>query len=272
MTEQAVVSRPAARKTRTALPEVGALEGAVIQGDLTPLTEEERLDYYRRVCASLGLNPLTQPFGYIIFNKQLKLYPKKDCTDQLRTLRGVSVTLTRSEQVGDFYIVHARATLPDGRTDEDCGVVALANLKGADLANAYMRCTTKAKRRVTLSVCGLGWLDETEIETVEGAHTVSEASVAAAPAPVEVRLRDADVKQLATLCRDVATRTSDTATWQEIARQHGLQAEDGNPLAPAEWRRLTPEVFRRTRDELLRRKVALEAEDSTGEAASGAGA
>jgi hypothetical protein len=31
-----------------------------------------------------------------------------------------------------------------------------------------MKCETKAKRRVTLSICGLGMLDETELETISG--------------------------------------------------------------------------------------------------------
>ncbi|MBL0320753.1 MAG: hypothetical protein IPP74_15870 [Alphaproteobacteria bacterium] len=29
---------------------------------------------------------------------------------------------------------------------------------------------TKAKRRLTLSLCGLGWLDETEVETIRDAR------------------------------------------------------------------------------------------------------
>ena len=32
-------------------------------------------------------------------------------------------------------------------------------LNGEDLANAMMKCETKAKRRVTLSICGPGMLD-----------------------------------------------------------------------------------------------------------------
>ena len=32
--------------------------------------------------------------------------------------------------------------------------------------NAKLKAITKAKRRVTLSICGLGFLDETEIETI----------------------------------------------------------------------------------------------------------
>lgn len=46
------------------------------------------------------------------------------------------------------------------------GAVAIASLKGDGLANALMKAETKAKRRLTLSMCGLGMLDETELETI----------------------------------------------------------------------------------------------------------
>lgn len=51
------------------------------------------------------------------------------------------------------------------RADEDFGVVTLPD-KGDARANAIMKAITKAKRRATLSLCGLGMLDETEIETI----------------------------------------------------------------------------------------------------------
>jgi hypothetical protein len=41
-----------------------------------------------------------------------------------------------------------------------------------DKANAIMKAVTKAKRRVTLSICGLGFLDETEVETIPEAKPV----------------------------------------------------------------------------------------------------
>jgi hypothetical protein len=69
--------------------------------------------------------------------------------------------------------VHARATDKTGRTDEDFGVVATAGkLQGEAGANLVMKAVTKAKRRVTLSICGLGMLDETEVETIPGAQIV----------------------------------------------------------------------------------------------------
>ncbi len=69
------------------------------------------------------------------------------------------------EFIDDLYIVKARATMPDGRTDEALGAVPLgSSVKGETRANAIMKGETKAKRRVTLSICGLGVLDETEAE------------------------------------------------------------------------------------------------------------
>lgn len=61
--------------------------------------------------------------------------------------------------------------MPHGRQDESIGAVPIAALKGEALANAMMKCETKAKRRVTLSICGLGMLDETEVESVSSSQT-----------------------------------------------------------------------------------------------------
>jgi hypothetical protein len=148
------------------------LERVVIGGDLSKLTPAERLRYYREVCASIGLNPLTKPFEYLYLNSKLVLYARRDATDQLRKLHGVSITITGREQHGDVYAVVSRATGKDGRTDEAIGAVATGGLKGNDLANALMKAETKSKRRVTLSICGLGMLDETEVDTIPGAREV----------------------------------------------------------------------------------------------------
>lgn len=160
-------------------PDAGAIvEQVVVKGDLKDLSPIERANYYGAVCKSVGLNPLTKPFEYITLNGKLTLYARKDATDQLRSLRGVSVTIASREQVGDVYMVIARATTPDGRTDESIGAVTVGSLKGDNLANALMKAETKAKRRVTLSICGLGMLDETETETIPGATIAPVEAVA----------------------------------------------------------------------------------------------
>jgi hypothetical protein len=143
----------------------------VIGGDLSELNAAQRADYYTAVCRSLGLNPLTKPFEFLTLNGKLRLYALRDCTDQLRRLHGISIYITNRERIGDIYIVTARAKDRTGREDESTGAVPLGTLKGDALANALMKAETKAKRRVTLSIAGLGWLDETELATIPGVRT-----------------------------------------------------------------------------------------------------
>jgi hypothetical protein len=143
------------------------MEKVIIGGDLSTLKPEERLRYYADVCRSVGLNPLTKPFEYITLNNKLTLYAKRDCTDQLRSIHGVSCQITSRELVGEIYVVTARAKDKRGREDESTGAVNLRGKGGDDLANAYMKAETKAKRRVTLSICGLGLLDESEVADID---------------------------------------------------------------------------------------------------------
>ena len=149
------------------------LEKVVIEGDLSVLKPADRVMYYRTVCESVGLNPFTKPFEYIKLNNKLTLYAKRDATDQLRKIHGISVQIVARENVGDVYVVTARATDITGRTDESVGAVPLKGLQGEALANAFMKAETKAKRRVTLSIAGLGMLDETEVTTIAGAQVLS---------------------------------------------------------------------------------------------------
>lgn len=163
------------------------IESLLIGGDLNPLTISERVEYYKALCSSLGINPLTRPFEYIILNSKLTLYTKKDCTDQLRRVHKVSVFLKGARRDGDLYIVNAGARLPDGREDESTGVVNVKGLFGDALANAYMKAETKAKRRVTLSICGLNFVDESEIDSIKDAKIVSEDYVQDQPSPNDTK-------------------------------------------------------------------------------------
>jgi len=146
------------------------IEQAVMVGDLSKLPADQRLAYYKKVCDSMGLNPLTKPFDYITLNGKLTLYAKRDCTDQLRKLHRVSIRIDKAEAVEGVYQVTATATMADGRTDSSMGAVPFDGLKGEARANAVMKAETKAKRRVTLSIVGLGWLDESETDSIPGAR------------------------------------------------------------------------------------------------------
>lgn len=159
-------------KALTPAAAASMVEKVVIEGDLSKLTPMERVGYYREVCASIGLNPLTKPFDYITLNNKLTLYAKKDAADQLRKRDSVSVTGLDFQIISDVYVVKAQARTPDGRTDMATGAVSIKGLSGEALANAMLKAETKAKRRVTLSICGLGMLDETEVQDVAGAQPV----------------------------------------------------------------------------------------------------
>ncbi len=150
-----------------------AIERALIEGDLSTLTTEQRSNYYMRVCEALNLNPFSKPFDYLRLNGRLVLYATRTATDQLRKLHGVSITGLEREQIGELLVVTASARASDGRTDSAIGAVAIGGLKGESLANAMMRAETKSKRRVTLSLCGLGMIDESEVDSIPDAERVA---------------------------------------------------------------------------------------------------
>lgn len=151
--------------------DASTVERVLLHGDLQKLTSAQKISYYRAVCDSGGLNPLTQPFQYLVLNGKEILYARREATEQLRRLHEVSIAITARELLeGEVYVVTARATLPSGRSDENIGACNVAGLKGEARANQMMKAETKAKRRVTLAICGLGMLDETEVETIPEAR------------------------------------------------------------------------------------------------------
>lgn len=151
---------------------LSAVESALAMNDLSKLTTDQRVSYYNAVCASVGLNPLTQPFAYIVLDGKLTLYARKECSEQLRKINSVSTQILEKVETDEFYEVHARAGDRSGRVEEDFASVYLYDkygkkLTGMNLANAKMKCVTKAKRRVTLAISGLGVLDESELESID---------------------------------------------------------------------------------------------------------
>lgn len=186
------------------------IESVVIGGDLSKLTPEQRVRYYNQVCRSLGLNPLTKPFDYINLNGKLTLYARKDAADQLRQINGISIEKPDIQFQDDWIIVTVAASNAQGRKDSDVGVVNKKDMRG-DFGNALMKAVTKAKRRVTLSICGLGMLDETEVETIPTARPVAVAETG--------EIVDAQVKQ-------------DQAPGEipaELAHLMGVCTSDGTP-------------------------------------------
>ena len=150
--------------------DISAIESALMENNLKRLDSHQRLMYMQKICEDNGLNPLTQPFQYIVLNGKLTLYATKGCADQLRAVKGVSIEILQNEIQEEHVFVHVKASMPDERqpsgvrTDEDIGVTFVG--KGMDAINNRMKAVTKAKRRLTLSICGLGFTDESELESI----------------------------------------------------------------------------------------------------------
>ena len=141
------------------------LNEVILKGDLRSLSDQDKLIYYKNVCESIGINPLTKPFDYIILNNKQTLYATKNCTDQLRSLHKISIAVKDRKVDNGLLTVVVEAEDSKGRKDSDMGFANVQGLRGEALGNAMLKAVTKAKRRVTLSICGLGgFLDETEVE------------------------------------------------------------------------------------------------------------
>jgi hypothetical protein len=138
----------------------------VEKGDLSKLSTDEKTSYMRRLCEAVGLNPLTQPFLPLKLNGKEVFYATRNATDQLTNIHKLTRDIIRTETIEGVYIVTAKVSGADGRFEISTGAVTIAGLKGDSLANALMKAETKAKRRGTLSYCGLGFLDESEIDTI----------------------------------------------------------------------------------------------------------
>lgn len=234
--------------TNSAQPtDLTAIERVIVAGDLSKLTPEERWNYYKGVCQLVGLNPFTQPFLYITLSGKLVLYATKGAADQLRDNHRISISQPKIDLSDGLCIVTVTATDRTGRTDSDLGIVPCENLRGDAKANAILKAVTEAKRRVTLSMCGLGMLDETEVDTIPGAVAVPQQEIMAVPA--------FDQTQPATPAEppaDQAPAFDREAAFYEYRRLVPVALFRGHPKANA-IRKVDPDTLK---DGVLRASVA----------------
>lgn len=232
-------------------PEV--LETVLVRGDLSQLSPAQRLDYLRAVCESVKLNPLTRPLEYIELDGKLCLYARKDATDQLRAIHRVSTKILdrRADTDGSTYTVVALASTPDGRQEEAIGAVPLVKelgdwkkassgkayfepngqtrkLSPVDRCNAQMKCETKAKRRATLSICGLGAvIDESELDTLPKAIMLNNP-----PPTIDERVERAGrsaetiLREFENLYRGIVDICGSDRPFFEVLASHGWKSTD----------------------------------------------
>jgi hypothetical protein len=167
-------------------------------GNLDQFTPKEKVQYINMVCEATGLNPLTRPFEFLRLQGKTVLYASKTCADQLRKIHHISIKVTEKKIEEGVLFMTVEASEGSGRVDTDIGALPVSNLKGDALANAVMKCMTKAKRRVTLSICGLGMLDEAELDTIEQEveqGKVEQARIDAAKERIEKKIEIAENTQ-----------------------------------------------------------------------------
>jgi len=160
-------------KGEVAIIDPAIIESIVTKGDLSGLNQVQKVQYYNYRCKQIGLDPSAKPFDLLNLSGKQVLYANAGATQQLCNIHKLSTQITGKERVDDIYIVSVRVTGADGRVSENQGAVSIAGLRGDALANGVLKATTKAIRRSVLAHCGLGMLDETEVETIPHAHKES---------------------------------------------------------------------------------------------------
>lgn len=211
---------------RTDTLDPAALESLVLRGDISGLTADQKVQHYLGMCRILGLDAATQPLAYLRLSGKEVLYVTRGATDRLAAMHSLNREIIDGPRVMDLAgtkLVYAvcRATLPSGRYE-----TATATLPLTDPATVLMKAETKAKRRATLAILGLGLLDETEVDSIPGAQTVEPA-----PARPLVDLAHAlSAIDEAASCED--TVTAYRAAQDSLRRVVSLDApEAAEPLA-----------------------------------------
>jgi hypothetical protein len=205
------------------------LEKVILGNDLADLQPQERVQYIHAVCSSLGLNPMTNPIKIMKFQGKMVPYAAKEASEQLRKINKISISSLDSKVLpGDLYVVTATACTPDGRTDSSTGAISIAGLKGEAIANAMMKCETKAKRRVTLSICGLGFIDETEVESIPGAMKISvdSPSKKAEVQPLKISIDKTDFTAWLKDIEEAETLDELQAIFRESKKQYFMQDKE----------------------------------------------
>lgn len=163
-----------------AIPSDDALIKLFTSGDLIDLDPRQKGLYLKALCEKLGLNPLSKPFDILYLKgpdgkMRAILYANRTASDQLREIHNIKseVVYEGPLMLGtsvreDVYRVDLNITKGD-RTERAVGCVSIAGLQGEALSNAIMKCWTKAMRRGTLSIVGLGLPDESEIDSIPSA-------------------------------------------------------------------------------------------------------
>lgn len=230
------------------------IESLVTNGDMSRLTPNQVVDYYNYRCHQAGLDPSAKPFDKLKLNGKEILYANATATQQLCKIHQLTTQVVSRETVEGVYVVCIRVSSPDGRSSDNMGAVPIKGLAGDGMANAMMKATTKAIRRTVLAHCGLGMLDETEVDTIPNVVRNIQA-----PAWEEEQIQEAN-----SICDLIQKAALDKYKNPDLARRGADKYRDqiGKPSF-LEWMAQAEEAMRKLIPEDVVEVVAEEAHPET---------
>ena len=132
--------------------------------DTSQLRPEHRGALLNELARALRLNPLTKPVIFLKTGQGESIYVTRQGADQIAARLRLNRETVAGPEVRDIlgvkvFFCQVKVTAPDGRFE-----TATATLPATDPLMGLMKVETKAKRRATLSIAGLGMLSEEDAE------------------------------------------------------------------------------------------------------------
>jgi hypothetical protein len=172
-------------------------------GDLSNLSEEQKLDYYNNVCEHFEVPAELNLLYFDWFDsgdgaRKYILYAAKGFSDFMRGKLGIE-TDSLEESVSDGVVRYkCKGHDKDGRHEIAIGASTIAGLTGKKLEDSFAKAQTKATRRMTLQFVGAGILDESEKSVTSLSVDISSAGLPLAQLPtVEINAAKGKLVEMA---------------------------------------------------------------------------
>jgi hypothetical protein len=247
MTSATDLATVAPRDIAAADPEqaAGALAHVLGTGDLSRLTNDERVAFYLEKCRRAGIDSLSRPFQWIEFKETnesppvLTLYLKPSGAAQILRTHRVSFHFVKKEVVGELFKVEVEGREADGRVGYATKYVPLTGkygkLGGWHLANAFMAAESGALRRLCVLMFGEGGGPDAEDVaswrpvTVDGRGNVLEH-----PSEEQAYLAETPsaARAIGEPTFESTAASSDAAPFEAAPRQRPAPAEPERPVRP----------------------------------------
>jgi len=141
----------------------GLMDRMVYNG-LDSLTKEEKVKLIEMICNEYDLNAALGHIQVIKKSNRNILYITKSGANHLMFKNQLSSEITNTAMASNILSFRVRV-YNDKRSVENVGVMHYWDgIKSDELSNRIMACHTKAVRRAVIAFCGLGVLDETELD------------------------------------------------------------------------------------------------------------